>query len=96
MARRGRPTAEITLTADERRTLERWARRHRSSQALALRCRIVLGAADGCTNGEIATAERCHPTTVGKWRRRFAAGRLDGLQPSRTLGNARPPLKHPR
>ena len=40
MARRGRPTVEINLTGDERKTLERWARRHSSSHALALRCRI--------------------------------------------------------
>ena len=49
MPRRGRPTTEITLSPDERRTLERWARRHSSSQALALRCRIVLACAEGRT-----------------------------------------------
>ena len=47
MARRGRPVAEVTLTEDQRETLERWSRRAKSSQALALRCRIVLAAADG-------------------------------------------------
>jgi hypothetical protein len=47
MARRGRPTPQITLRAEERRTLERWARRPSSSQALALRCRIVLACAEG-------------------------------------------------
>ncbi len=46
MARRGRPTVQITLSGNERKTLERWARRHSSSQALALRCRIVLACAD--------------------------------------------------
>ena len=79
MTRRGRPTAEIILTANERKTLERWARRHSSSQALALRCRIVLGCAQGRTNGDVATALACHPVTVGKWRARFAKDRLDGL-----------------
>ena len=47
MARRGRPTVEINLSADERATLERWARRHSSSQALALRSKIVLACASG-------------------------------------------------
>ncbi len=47
MARRGRPTVEIILSAEERKTLQRWARRHSSSQALALRCKIVLACADG-------------------------------------------------
>jgi len=46
MARRGRPTSDVVLTDEERDTLERWARRPKSSQALALRCRIVLACAD--------------------------------------------------
>ena len=51
----------------------------KSAQALALRCRIVLGAAEGECNHEIAQRLGCHPVTVGKWRRRFAEERLDGL-----------------
>ena len=47
MARMGRPKAELVLTDDERATLTRWSRRAKSSQALALRCRIVLACADG-------------------------------------------------
>ena len=54
MARTGRPRAELTLTDDERDRLERWARRRRSSQALALRCRIVLACAEGLSNKEVA------------------------------------------
>jgi hypothetical protein len=46
MAKRGRPAVEINLSADERETLQRWARRHSSSQALALRSRVVLACAD--------------------------------------------------
>ena len=89
MARRGRPTVEITLTPEERATLERWARRQKSAQALALRCRIVLGCADGLTHGEIAAKLGCNPVTVGKWRRRFAAHRLDGLTDAPRPGAAR-------
>ena len=89
MARIGRPTAEVMLSADERETLERWARRPTSAQALALRCRIVLAAADGRANGEIATRLGCHPTTVGKWRRRFAERRLDGLHDEPRPGKPR-------
>ena len=76
---RGRPTVAVELSAEERETLERWARRPKSSQALALRCRIVLAAAEGRHNNEIGRELGCHPATVSKWRTRFAARRLDGL-----------------
>ena len=79
MGQRGRPTAQIVLSDDERETLERWARRQKTGQALALRCRIVLAAATGATNQQIARDLDCNPVTVGKWRTRFAVKRLDGL-----------------
>jgi transposase len=79
MASRGRPTAELVLTEEERATLTRWARRRKSSQALALRSRIVLGCAEGLTNKEVAAQERVSQPTVGKWRRRFVEARCDGL-----------------
>src|SRR4249920_896982 len=79
MARTGRPPAQVILTAPERAQLERWSRRAKSSQALALRCKIVLGCADGMSNKDIAVELRVHPTTVTKWRTRFILKRLDGL-----------------
>ena len=80
MTRRGRPTIEIDLSANETKTLGRWAQRHSSSQALALRCKIVLACAEGAkTHTEIAQALGCNRVTVSKWRHRFAAERLDGL-----------------
>jgi hypothetical protein len=47
MAERGRPKTPLVLTDDERQTLQRWARRSKTSQALALRCKIVLACAQG-------------------------------------------------
>lgn len=89
MAQRGRPTAEVILTEEEREVLERWARRPKSCQALALRCKIVLGAAAGEQNQQIAARLGCHPTTVGKWRARFAKDRLDGLHDEPRPGKPR-------
>ena len=69
----------MILTADEREQLLRWSRRAKSSQALALRSRIVLVCADGVDNKTVAARLGCAEATVGKWRRRFVAKRLDGL-----------------
>ena len=79
MPERGRPKVELVLTDEERETLKRWERRRSSAQALALRCRIVLACAEGRTNQQVAVKEGVHQATVGKWRARFVAHRLDGL-----------------
>lgn len=75
----GRPIPSLTLTAEEKQTLERWSRRHRSAQALALRCRIVLACAEGFSNTAVARRLPATLQTVGKWRSRFVAKRLNGL-----------------
>jgi transposase len=78
--RGGRRKAELVLTGDEREQLVRWSRRAASSQALALRARIVLACAEpGVTNKRVAADLRVVPNTVNKWRRRFIADRLGGL-----------------
>lgn len=79
MARPGTHTAGVVLGDEERETLERWARRPTSAQALALRCRVVLACADGGSDVDVATRLGVHRMTVGKWRNRFVTHRLDGL-----------------
>jgi transposase len=79
MPRTGRPKAELVLTVEERAQLVRWARRAKSAQALALRSKIVLACADGVDNTTVAAQLGCAAATVGKWRARFVAYRLDGL-----------------
>ena len=69
----------IELSGEERAQLEAWERRRSSAQALALRSRIVLAAADGPNNTEIAARLGIAVSSVRKWRNRFAEYRLDGL-----------------
>jgi transposase len=76
---RGRPKAELVLSGEQRAALERWARRPKTAQALALRARIVLRCAQGLRNEAVAGELGVHAATVGKWRRRFVAEGLDGL-----------------
>src|SRR5579872_507159 len=81
--------AEVVLSVQERDVLERWARRPKSSQALAFRCRIVLAAAAGRASTEIAADLGCNANTVGKWRGRFARRGLDGLHDEPRPGKPR-------
>jgi transposase len=83
------PLAEVVLSNDEREVLERWARRPKSAQALALRRRIVLAAAEGESSKAIAARLGCHKSTVGKWRGRFARRGLDGLHDEPRPGKPR-------
>lgn len=76
---RGRPIPELMLSAEERDTLQAWVRRPKTAQALALRGRIVLACAEGKNNTAVSAALRLCKQTVGKWRGRFVAKRLDGL-----------------
>jgi transposase len=75
----GRPKALLELTSDEKDQLERWVRRRKSAQGLALRSQIVLSCATGLTNKEVAAQLGISMPTVGKWRSRFIDSRLDGL-----------------
>ena len=70
---------EVVLSAEERSQLEAWARRPSSAQALATRSRIVLAAAEGGSNVEVASRLRLTRGTVAKWRSRFVESRLEGL-----------------
>ena len=79
MPRTGRPKTELVLSDEEREQLLRWSRRAKSSQALALRSRIVLGCGEGLDNKAVAEQVHCSTNTVSKWRGRFVADRLDGL-----------------
>lgn len=87
--RTGGPKPDLVLDRAEREQLEQWSRRRKTTQALALRSRIILSCADGHPNKEVARQERVTPQTVGKWRRRFVALRLDGLLDEPRVGAGR-------
>ena len=74
-----RVAVTISLSDDEGAELEALSRRRKTSQGLARRARIVLAAAEGLENKEIAVRLEASADTVGKWRRRYAAEGLDGL-----------------
>ena len=74
---RGPTPPAVALTAAMRDALDTLVRRHGTPQQLALRARIVLAAADGLNNSQIARREGVDVATVRLWR-----GRGRGLQPS--------------
>jgi transposase len=77
--RTGRPLAPLVLSVEENNRLVEWTRRHKTSQALALRARIILACAQNTPNKQVARQLRVTKQTVGKWRSRFLTQRLDGL-----------------
>ena len=76
---RGRPKEPLVVTDKQRQQLERFTRRPKTSQALALRARIVLTCMQDNTNQAVATKLGVANATVGKWRRRFIERGVDGL-----------------
>lgn len=74
-----RPKPELVLSEDERQALTAWANRPKSTQRLALRARIVLACAGEPSNTAVARRLGVCAATVGTWRNRFIARRLDGL-----------------
>lgn len=83
----------IQLTDDERRTLTRWARGRQTPARLVLRAKIVLRAAAGMLNKDIAADLQTDRECVGRWRQRFAAHRLAGLERDAPRAGRRPRIR---
>jgi len=73
-----RRAVRITLSLDELARLRKMAHDRGVSSRRRTRARILLGAAVGRSNGEIARILGVDASTVSFWRRRFAVQRLDG------------------
>ena len=86
---RGRASVAIELSDDERRFLEAQLRKHKAERSLSDRCRIVLRCSDGLTSKEVAKELGHAEHTVGKWRRRFAEHRIEGLSDEYRAGRPR-------
>jgi len=85
-----RVASEIVLSEVERRTLEHWSRGRSTAARLVLRAKILLLAAAGTRNEDIAVAAHTSCPTVGLWRRRFAAQRLKGIEKDAPRGGRKP------
>jgi transposase len=86
----GRRTAPVvTLSETERSELLALAGRRKTAQAIAMRARIVLRCAEGLQSKQVAARLGLDEATVGKWRRRFASERLEGLHDEARSGAPR-------
>lgn len=89
MGERGRPRRALVVGEPDRKVLASLARRRKSAQGLALRARIILAAADGASNKDVAERVGVWPQTVAKWRNRFIDGGVAGLDDQARPGRPR-------
>jgi transposase len=82
----------LTVTPAARQELERLVRSGKTEQRIALRARIILGAADGKSNNALARELNTSRPTVIDWRRRFAEGGVEALDDDRPRGRSFQPL----
>src|SRR4029434_3087134 len=86
----GRPKKQpLVVTDDERAELAHLAQRIRVNRAVAFRARLVLACAAGVTDTSVARRYRTTNATVGKWRSRCIARRLEGLYDEPRVGAPR-------
>jgi transposase len=89
-----RPTTPIHLETNERIELERWVSAHRTPQQVTQRCRIILAAADGQQDREIAEDLEINPKTAALWRGRYLQEGMDGLWEVATGRGRKPVYDH--
>ncbi len=85
----GRPKEPIVLTKEERQQLEAIQRSRSMPAGIVRRAKIILYSADGIPNANIGKALDASPFTVGTWRKRFLAHRIQGLHDELRSGRPR-------
>ena len=85
-------SAALAITPENRLELERIVRSGKTEQRIALRARIVLGAADGKSNNALAKELKTSRPSVLAWRQRFAEGGVKALYDERPRGQSFKPL----
>ena len=90
-----RRACQITLSDEDRTTLERWSRGRSTQARLVTRARVVLAAAEGRENKDIAAELGITRGTVARWRDRFAAAGIAGIEKDAPRGG-RPPKARDR
>lgn len=85
-----RVAATVTVTEEQRLTLQRWARGRSTPVRLMQRAQMILMAADGTQNQEIARTLGVQPSTVSRWRQRFAEHGLAGIEKDAPRGGRKP------
>ena len=87
-----RVAAAINLSDPERRKLQRLSRARSSALRVRERAEIVLLAADGLLNKQIAQQTGSDPGKVGRWRNRYAEQGLEGIMKDKTRPGRIPPI----
>jgi len=83
----------VVLTDEERKTLTKWSRGRSTPARVVLRAKIVLLAADGRMNKDIAAELSTSPKTVCLWRSRFVQKRLHGIEKDAPRGGRSPDVR---
>ena len=85
-----RVAARVELDQGQRETLSRWSRGRSTPARLVVRAKIVLLAAEGKQNQEIAAAVGATRRSVGLWRLRFVERGLAGIEKDAPRGGRKP------
>jgi len=86
------PAQALSLTEEDRQVLERWVRAHTTSQQVVKRARIILLAAEGMSNSDIAREVGFSRPTVIEWRKRFVSEGVKTLTKIRPGRGAKPKI----